>query len=310
MQEEKPYEGLHAIRLFKWFNDKTLARAQGDDWALAGHILSNLSQRESFRRLLVDPKRELMLYICDHIRGDSLDRRLSALRMVHNLVYDVDKQFTVLNPSARIWPVVLMPILAYNADGAVAERDLKMMLPDVQVFMANPTKQYDASAEVRRLVMDIIAVLCRNPPARAFLRATNTYHVLREVHKLERELENDEVDVFLDDVLVPYFILDEDDKEEADPVKAKELALYRLERQSQGLSYDDEEEEAVEEEDNAPMARLEPDEDGEILDAGVYNDKMAAMNAAEEKAMEERAKMLGKKMYSPKDDGFDPLQMI
>lgn len=310
MQEGKPYEGLHATRLFRWFNDRDLARADGDDWALAGHILCNLSLLESGRKLIVDPKRQFLLHLCDHIRSESADRRLSALRMIHNISHDVDKQFVLLDPAARIWPVVLRPIVAYNADGAIDERELKNILPDVQVMLANPTKQYDPDATVRRTVLDIVFALCRNPPARAYLRATNTYHLLREMHKLEREVENDATDVFLDDELIPYFILDETEAE-MEPEKAKRVSIFRLERQSQGLTYEeDEEEETPAEEQKPPMAMLAPDEDGEIEDARVYNDRMAQMRAAEELAMEERAKKIGKSMYEPKDDCFDPLTML
>lgn len=254
MQDGKAYEGLHVTRLIRWFADPALrplaragadvvdaeaAAAEGDDWAYAGDVLANLSQLLSFRALVCDPKRALLATLRSQLSSANAQRRTAVMRILHNVSNDADKHALLLDPATGYWPVVVSLIISADPEGCIDEEDRAPMLPEVRAMYANPAKRADADGGVRTLVYETMLNLVRNAPSRAYLRATHTYHTLREAHKHERAVENERNDLLLEDDLVPFFILDDDAPapgEKGDKAGAAETALALLRRQAKGLS--------------------------------------------------------------------------
>lgn len=308
-QEGRPYEGLHVIRLVKWFNDRSLIQSgKNDEWARIGSLLCNLTQLESFRRLIVDPSKGLLPSLKIHLIGESSERKLCVLRILHNLANDQDKHYYILNPDDGIWELAMSAIVSYNDEGAIDEEDMSFITPVLQSYFKSASKKYDSNEEVRKIILDILFIFVRNLPARKYLRAVNTYQILRELHHYEREVEHDAADQLLTEDLIPYFILDEaDKKEDKDKPRSAEVAVEMLRRQARGDSFDDllfDEDEDTEAADTDAAAMVaaeaafvegtslpgfaiaENDETADIASAGNYNQKMQDLHKIEEARLE------------------------
>jgi hypothetical protein len=139
MQDGKSFEGLHVTRLVRWFADPALrggdnsADGVADEWAYAGDILANLSQLLSFRALLTDPKKKLLLSLKPQFSSEDVRRRVALHRIVHNLANDLDQHAFILDPEAGLWPAVLAPVVGHDADGCLDEDELAPMYPEFQV---------------------------------------------------------------------------------------------------------------------------------------------------------------------------------
>jgi len=315
MQEGKSYQGLHIIRLLTWYCDEELYkrdRSTGlDNWAKCAGVLANLSQSEIFRKLFIDETRGFIKHVQWNLKlllfspSDqyTIERFTGLLRVFHNLAQDVDKQYAILNPENEIFVAILLPILRYN-DGVLDNDDLQQMPTDLTQLIQLSILQCHPSKTLRQLTYQLLLILVRNAPARKYVRASNIYFIVREAHKYEREVECDELDNFIDDELIHYFLLDEDEGADGEWSAEKERALDMLKRQQDGLDLVDK----VEKEDidgkllneQDSRALLEPTEDGGIMDAQKYNDERKRLHDEEEKRQEEaiRARMANIKQSS------------
>ncbi len=290
LQEGLAYEGLHINRLIKWFNDPFLIkRDEVDEWARAGAILSNMTQLESFRRMLADEKRAILSSMKNHLIGESVERKLCVLRIIHNLSNDVDKHYIILEPEQNIWSLALSSIVAFNAEGAIDDEDMSFINPLLQSYFKTSTKKYEENTEVRKLIIDTVFTMCRNQPARKYLRAVNMYQILRELHMYEREVEHDAADELLTEDIIPYFILDEQEKEDKDKIRSASVALDMLRYQSAGhsleqvLEYEAEiTAESIEGTSLPGFAVAEEDENADIVSAATYTKKMDELHRQEE----------------------------
>eukprot|EP00461_Guttulinopsis_vulgaris_P003164 UN03165 len=170
---------------------------------------------------------------------------------------------------------------------------------DIRVALALPTKAYSPDNDLRKLTIETLLAFCRNKPARRYLRAANVYFLVRELHKFEREIENDELDELIDDELIHYFLLDEDETE-LSWEEEQQRSLEQLERQSKGLALELEDDDETGlpqldvdaqalknvEAEKSVQAQLEPTEDGQIMDAAKYNSERERLHALEEARQE------------------------
>jgi len=221
MQEGKQFEGLHAVRLIKWFveSGKNLSSAEGfnnlddDHWGLVAGILANLSQLESFRKLCVDPKRSVLVDIKSQLSSPSEVRRMGILRLIHNLAYDYDKHAYLLDLEVGLFTQLLLRLVHYDADGDIDEEEAEPMIPEIKSALRNPHQKRESSKDARKLILDTLLILVRNYPTRQLMKGWHVYHLLRELHVYERDIGHDEADELLSDSLIPYFILDENEEE-------------------------------------------------------------------------------------------------
>jgi hypothetical protein len=125
-------------------------------------------------------------------------------------------------------------------------------------MFANPRKRADAEGDIRTLAYETVMVLVRNAPTRTYLRARNTYQLLREAHKHERAVEHERNDQLIDEDLIPFFILDEDAPSRASQEAQAAEAMEVLRRQAKGLSLAEAEAEAKAQREAAAEAALSP----------------------------------------------------
>ncbi len=207
MQEGKLYEGLHMTRLIRWFCDPDMFNPKSDDVGLIANVITNVSQMASFRKLLVNTDRGLLLELREQLNSPSEPRRLGVARAIHNLSNDVDKLGYLLDPKHKIFSTLLLRLVQYNEDGNIDSEEQAKMDSIIVNALADPAQRRDSSKEIRRVVLDTIHNLARQSSSRTFMRGTGVYPLLRELHNYEREIENDEVDELLNEELIVRTLL-------------------------------------------------------------------------------------------------------
>lgn len=333
MQDGKPYYGLHATRILTWLCNESFYKKDQqrglDDWGKTAGVVANLSQHEGFRKLFIESNQKAntprdflqniqwQLRLLQQKPADKylLERALGIYKMFHNVVLDNDKHWYFLSPQFGLFGLMLQPILAYN-DGAINAKALEQMPTELRLLLQLEYLYYNPANELRKLVLDMILSFCRNKPARKWLRASNLYYIVRELHKYEREVENDEIDEMIEEDIIHYFLLDEDEAEGV-WVEEQKQAMEQLQRQSEGLSLELEDENKLDVDqqaaqnvaDDDKMARLEPTEDGQIMCAEKYNQEREKLHKKEEerleKAMKERELLMAQAANTLNTDFLD-----
>jgi hypothetical protein len=161
-----------------------------------------------------------------------------VLRAIHNLANDKRNHKYILSEEIGLWGHVLTPIIGSKDEG-IDDEDRAKMDPLVIKVMTKEKKR-DPDADVRKAVIDIVYALVRKTRARRYLKKTNVYQIMRELHNYERDVaKNEELDYFFDTDLIQWFIMDDDAvltdgelEEEKEEEERKKLAVSKLEQNS------------------------------------------------------------------------------
>lgn len=206
MQEGSRTEGLYLRYLIRWLT-LPFDSQMTDAYEYAAYTLANVAQVASARDLLLDPTKDLLKSLAPQLAKDSCSaiRQMGLLRAIRNLFMEEENHPSLLAQEMNIYPHFLLPVVGPEITDA---EELKA-LPQPLVQRIQKGTPRDPSTELRRIIMDIVMLCAGHKPSRVMLRSQGIYPVLRDWHKFEQSLQNQEADDLMFE-LVPYFILDEE----------------------------------------------------------------------------------------------------
>ena len=149
-----------------------------------GPFLSNLSQLADVREIFVKEDCQLLqklLAFTDY--KQSSVRRGGVISCLRNCCFDTDIHEMLLN-QLDLLPKLLLP-LAGPTPEAFSEEEIEELPIDLQYL--DDDKVIESDADIRKLLLEALLQLCATRKGREILRKQNTYLILRELHKVEKD---------------------------------------------------------------------------------------------------------------------------
>lgn len=133
-------------------------------------------------------------------------RRLGIMRTMRNIAMDTKFHEVLMNPENRFVSFMLVPLVG---EEEITEEEQEGMLAIVKKKL-KMRKPREPSLEVRKTLVETIALLSRHKPSRLILRSVKCYFILRELHKFEKQVGDEDMNQLMDEIM-PFFILDEEE---------------------------------------------------------------------------------------------------
>ncbi|CAG7823012.1 unnamed protein product [Allacma fusca] len=147
-------------------------------------FLANMTTTREVRRLLLKAgENGVFEDICKCL--DPMypkDVRLMVSRFVKHMTADEVSHWYLLQESVNILPIILLPL----AGGETFADDEYSTMP-VELQYLEPTKTREEDSEVRENLLFALLQLCRLKRCREKVRDSNSYYILRELHKFETQ---------------------------------------------------------------------------------------------------------------------------
>ncbi len=176
----------------------------GDSYQYIANVLTNVTQLESARNLIVDPKFGLLKVVATQLASPNVTRRVGTLRTLRNLCFDPTHTETIIRDDA-IFTALCVPLIGPEQ---LDSDDLAKMKPlALRQRMNDRLKTRDESIAVCRAALELLMLCVHHKPTRLLLKSSGVYFIIREYHNSIREKEP-ELDEFCEE-LVPFLLLDE-----------------------------------------------------------------------------------------------------
>jgi hypothetical protein len=148
-----------------------------------GPVLSNLSQSSRVRRYILDKDKCVVQRLLPFTEyKESLVRRGGVVGTLKNCCFEDDFHEWLLGAEVDILPSFLLP-LAGNEEFDDEDND-KLPL-DLQYLPEDKVREEDP--DIRCMLLEALTQLCSKRQSREFIRDKNTYVILRELHKWEKD---------------------------------------------------------------------------------------------------------------------------
>jgi len=148
-----------------------------------GPVFSNLSQSPTMRKYILDKKKCVIQRLLPFTEyKDSIIKRGGIAGTLRNCCFDIDYHSWLLSEEVDILPRLLLP-LAGNTEYDDADNE-KLPL-ELQYLPDNKVREEDP--DIRCMLLEAITQLCATRENRKNIRNKNTYVVLRELHKWEKD---------------------------------------------------------------------------------------------------------------------------
>ncbi|KAG7203869.1 hypothetical protein KM043_017923 [Ampulex compressa] len=145
-------------------------------------MFSNLSQSPHVRKYLMDKNRRVIQRLLPFTEyAESIVRRGGIVGTLKNCCFDVENHEWLLSPDIDILPYLLLP-LAGPEEFDDEDND---KLP-ISLQYLPETKEREPDIDIRIMLLEALEQLCATKGAREILREKNTYVILREYHKWEK----------------------------------------------------------------------------------------------------------------------------
>eukprot|EP00808_Paulinella_micropora_P008316 g60436.t1 len=213
MQQGTEMEGRHVI----WLIDKFVApipKDKPDKYKYLSHVLTNVSQLDSGRKLLMDPNRGCWTKLRGQLEISDEDRMLGVLYAIRNCTMDKSNQKTLLSDECGLYWRILLPILGPEK---LKQEEENALVPEVRARLSRSVRRA-LSDDVRRAVVEIMLLCAPFKETRAYLKSTGLYYLMREQHKFEEAKGNQEIASKIED-LVDYLQGEEPSDPQAYKVK-------------------------------------------------------------------------------------------
>ncbi|XP_034180973.1 protein HGH1 homolog [Osmia lignaria lignaria] len=147
-----------------------------------GSVFSNLSQSSHVRRYLTDRDHNVIQRLLPFTEyEDSIVRRGGIVGTLKNCCFDIENHEWLLSPEVDILTYLLLP-LAGPEEFDDEDND---KLP-VSLQYLPETKKREQDLDIRIMLLEALTQLCSTKKGREILRKNNTYVILREYHKWEK----------------------------------------------------------------------------------------------------------------------------
>ncbi|KYN29090.1 hypothetical protein ALC57_01477 [Trachymyrmex cornetzi] len=157
---------------------------KGDKLHYLGPVFSNLSRSPRIRRYLMDRHRCVIQRILPFTEySDSLIRRGGIVGTLKNCTFDTENHVWLLSSK-----VDLLSYLLLSLAGPEEFDDEDMSKLPINLQYLPETKTRETDPDIRQLMLlEALNQLCATKVVREMLRNANTYLILRELHKWEKD---------------------------------------------------------------------------------------------------------------------------
>ncbi|XP_011863730.1 PREDICTED: protein HGH1 homolog [Vollenhovia emeryi] len=156
---------------------------KGEKLHYLGPVFSNLSQSPHVRRYLMDRDRCVLQRLLPFTEySDSLIRRGGVIGTLKNCTFDTEHHEWLLSPEVDLLSYLLLPL----AGPEELDDEDNDKLP-INLQYLPETKTREADPDIRFMLLEALNQLCATKVARQILREKNTYVILRELHKWEKD---------------------------------------------------------------------------------------------------------------------------
>nr|XP_031831920.1 protein HGH1 homolog [Nomia melanderi] len=147
-----------------------------------GPVFSNISQSSRVRRYLMDRDRSVIQRLLPFTEyADSIIRRGGIVGTLRNCCFDVENHEWLLSPEIDILSYLLLPLAGPEE---FDDEDNDKLPINLQYLPETKTREPDI--DIRIMLLEALAQLCATKQGRQVLREKNTYAILREYHKWEK----------------------------------------------------------------------------------------------------------------------------
>nr|SVE75227.1 EOG090X08WK [Daphnia dolichocephala] len=145
-------------------------------------VFSNLSQLPSVRCDMMDPTQSCLQRLVSFTDyKDSITRRGGILGLIKNCCFDTEHHEFLLSEAVDMLPKLLLPLAGPEE---FDEEDNDKLPIDLQYLDEGKTREQDP--DIRKMLLEALVQLCATKFGREYLRSKNTYVILRELHKAEK----------------------------------------------------------------------------------------------------------------------------
>nr|CAG4638564.1 EOG090X08WK [Cyclestheria hislopi] len=146
-------------------------------------LLSNLSQIPPMREYIMDKSRCVLQRLSSFTDyKKSVVRRGGIIGMIKNCCFQTENHEWLLSSSVDLLPKLLLP-LAGPEEFSDEEND---KLP-IELQYLGDDKVREEDPDIRKMLIEALIQLCATKFGREYLRSKNTYIIMRELHKWEKD---------------------------------------------------------------------------------------------------------------------------
>lgn len=148
-----------------------------------GPVLSNLSQNSKVRKYILQKDKYVVQRLLPFTEyKDSVIRRGGVVGTLRNCCFEADFNEWLLSDEVDILPRLLLPL----AGGEEFDDEDNEKLPFDLQFLPED-KQRESDPDIRCMLLEALSQLCSERNNREYIRDKNTYVILRELHKWEKD---------------------------------------------------------------------------------------------------------------------------
>ena len=147
-----------------------------------GPFLSNLTQLPEVRGMLLKEECLIEKLLSFTEYKESSVRRGGIIGALRNCCFDYEKHDSLFQ--LELLPKLLLP-LAGPTPEIFEEEEIEKLPIDLQYL--DEDKKIEEDADIRKLLLEALLQLCATKNGREILRGQNTYLILRELHKVEKD---------------------------------------------------------------------------------------------------------------------------
>ena len=192
-----------------------------DNWQYMGSVLCNLARLEQVQKLLVwsvNPL-DIMGKLSKQVRSKNVIRRRGSIAVIRSCLFQLDAHWSVVVDRDLVTPIVI-PLVTGSQPFNDADR--KGMDPPIWLSAEDASKQHEQEADILKMLIECVLLLCNRRPLREELRKRKVYAVIRNLDLAAAD--NEELHEFVGDPIreiVDFLCGDEEPEEEVEKEKEK-----------------------------------------------------------------------------------------
>ncbi|ESO01458.1 hypothetical protein HELRODRAFT_82006 [Helobdella robusta] len=146
-------------------------------------FFSNLTQQKEARKLFLDKEKLIFQKLLAFVSfKESKIRQHGIVATVKNCCFEIDDHLWLLGEQVDILPRLLLPL----AGPEVFDDEDTEKLP-IELQYLEDTKERESDPTIRKILIEAISQLCTTQAGRKIVKDANTYIILRELHKWEKD---------------------------------------------------------------------------------------------------------------------------
>jgi hypothetical protein len=178
----------------------------------------------------------MMKTLVEQLSSKNSARRLGVLRTIKNIAMDSKYHDYLLSSELGAYTTMLLPFIPPSCKQLTMEE--KSGMPVEWTLAIDRKAKVESSVEVRMVTYETIMLLLRTKDTRVAMKASQLYHILKEMHKWEKALpdfpEKEDFDDMFENHIMQYLLIDEDEVA-AEKKKAEEEKMEKLQKEREEM---------------------------------------------------------------------------